>query len=56
MAASWEYQVIPIQSKDKQLVDELNAQGKDGWELIQVSGPNYIFKRSRAGQIAKPGS
>lgn len=42
-----EYKVHSISGKsNKELEEELNTIGKEDWELIQVIGITYIFKRS----------
>ena len=35
---NWEYDVIPLQTEKGigQLKSELNAKGKDGWELVSI--------------------
>ncbi|MDY6934617.1 MAG: DUF4177 domain-containing protein [Spirochaetota bacterium] len=45
-AKKWEYKVIEITFKNSRGEEPfLNEYGKAGWELIQKSGNEYIFKR-----------
>jgi len=46
----WEYRVVKYETKDPRFInDGLKAQGEDGFELIQVVGDLYYFKRQKSG-------
>lgn len=42
MSQQWEYRIF---SSSTITLDELNALGVQGWELIQQAGDGWIFKR-----------
>lgn len=42
----WEYKTISLSSySDGSAENEFNNLGREGWELIAVTGPVAIFKR-----------
>ncbi len=44
----WEQIVVKYETKDPRFINEaLKAQGEDGFELIQVVGDLYYFKRQK---------
>lgn len=50
---SWEYKIVEKTTADEpqRIENELNALGRDGWELVGVvpvaTGVRFFFKRSR---------
>ena len=45
----WEYSVVKYETKDPRFInDAFKAQGEDGFELIQIVGDIYYFKRQKA--------
>ena len=49
----WKYKVVEITFKSKRGIEPfLNEYGKAGWELIQKSSNEYIFKKEQI-QISK---
>jgi hypothetical protein len=45
----WEYKVVRYETKDPRFInDGLEAEGEDGFELVQVVGKLYYFKRRKA--------
>ncbi len=45
MNRKWEY--FPEEIHGPAISDELNRPGQEGWELFQVVGSTYYFKRER---------
>jgi hypothetical protein len=44
----WEQMVVQYETKDSRFINEaLKTQGEDGFELIQVVGNLYYFKRQK---------
>jgi hypothetical protein len=45
----WEYKVVSFDTKDPRFInDGLKTEGENGFELIQVVGNLYYFKRKKA--------
>jgi hypothetical protein len=45
-AMKWDYRVVKYETKDPRfMIDALKAQGGDGYELIQIVGDLYYFKK-----------
>lgn len=48
-AMKWEYRVVKYETKDPRFInDALKAQGEDGFELFQVVGELYYFKKQKS--------
>ncbi len=54
-AMKWEQKVVQYDAKDKHekpdlrfINDFLKEEGEDGWELVQVVGDTYYYKRQKA--------
>jgi hypothetical protein len=56
MAEKWEYDVQPIQGDTAKIKATLDQMGNVGWELIQIVGQNYFFKREKEEGRERPGS
>lgn len=39
----WEYLIVPIHTGLRDSQDELNALGRDGWEVVSVYGNGAIW-------------
>jgi hypothetical protein len=55
MHTKWEYNIqsLPVAEHVPAVLNQL---GSDGWELIQIEGQSYFFKRERVEDPrAKPG-
>ena len=48
--ATWEYQSFLTNGPD--LEDELNAAGKQGWELVSVTAVTYRYEDSAAAGLS----
>jgi hypothetical protein len=45
---TWEYKVVPFDSHDPSAVANwLNAESREGFELVAVEGNNYFFKHEK---------
>lgn len=43
---TWEYRVVTVNTSPRQLEDQLNTNGAEGWELVEITPKGVaIFKR-----------
>ena len=43
----WEYYVLDFEGTSKEIEAFLDAKGENNWELIQIIGNRYFFKRTK---------
>ena len=45
---TWEYKVVPFDNDDSSAIaDWLNAESREGFELVSVEGNNYFFRHEK---------